>query len=75
MSNDETGEGGAASVLVGVHLDATARRTRSLSSDVRERAVLGIADRDHADRNASTRMLEVISAPRPQEQHSGGCKL
>ena len=43
MRNDATGEVAAVTVTVGVYLDTTARRARSLPSDVRERATLVIA--------------------------------
>lgn len=42
MSNDETGELAAATVIVGVHIDATLRKASPLPSDVRERAALMI---------------------------------
>src|SRR5690242_12715222 len=38
MWNDETGELAATTELVGVHLDLTARRAKSLPVDIRERA-------------------------------------
>jgi len=38
MWNDETGELAATTVLVGIHLDLTTRRARSLPLDVRDRA-------------------------------------
>jgi acyl-CoA thioester hydrolase len=40
MRNDNTGEVAAISVIVAVHLDATARRAQLLPTDVRDRAVL-----------------------------------
>jgi acyl-CoA thioester hydrolase len=40
MTNDETGELAASTVLVGVHFDLTARKAVPLPSDVRERAML-----------------------------------
>jgi acyl-CoA thioester hydrolase len=46
MSNDETGEIAAATVVVAVHLDTTLRRARALPPDVRERATRMIADRE-----------------------------
>jgi acyl-CoA thioester hydrolase len=39
MTNDESGKLAARTVLVGVHLDLTARKARSLPTDVRERAM------------------------------------
>ena len=38
MTNDETGEVAARTVLVAVHLDTATRRARALPSDVRDRA-------------------------------------
>jgi acyl-CoA thioester hydrolase len=38
MTNDETGEVAAIALMVGVHLDTTARVARSLPLDVRQRA-------------------------------------
>jgi acyl-CoA thioester hydrolase len=50
LLNDETGEIAAIMTLVGVHLDALARKARPLPSDVRARAALmsenGAIDRD-----------------------------
>jgi acyl-CoA thioesterase FadM len=40
MTNDETGDLAAVTEIVGVHIEMTARRTCSLPSDVRERAIL-----------------------------------
>jgi len=40
MRNDDTGEVAAISVIVAVHLDATARRAQFLPSDVRDRALM-----------------------------------
>jgi len=39
MSNDETGELAATTIIVGVHIDATLRKARPMPLDVRERAV------------------------------------
>ena len=44
MTNDETGEIAAITILVGVHLDTTSRRARALPSDVRDCATRMIAD-------------------------------
>jgi acyl-CoA thioester hydrolase len=63
MTNDETGEVAATSVLVGVHLDAIIRKARSLPADVRERAVLMISEEGDVDRDAFNRLLATISAP------------
>jgi len=46
MRNDETGELAAATVVVGVYIDATVRKARHLPFDVRERAELMISCRD-----------------------------
>ena len=46
MVNDETGEIAANTILVGVHLDLTARKAKPFPDDVRERA---------------TRMIEATS--------------
>jgi acyl-CoA thioester hydrolase len=40
MRNDDTGEVAAISVIVAVHLDATARRAQFLPRDVRDRAII-----------------------------------
>jgi len=40
MTNDETGEVAAIAVIVGIHLDTTARVARLLPLDIRERAEL-----------------------------------
>jgi acyl-CoA thioester hydrolase len=40
MTNDETGELAASTVLVGVHFDLTARKAVPLPADVRERGML-----------------------------------
>ena len=40
LIHDDTGEVAARTVIVGVHIDATTRRARSLPSDVRDRATL-----------------------------------
>jgi acyl-CoA thioester hydrolase len=40
MSNDETGELAATTVIVGIHIDASLRKARPLPSEIRERAVL-----------------------------------
>jgi len=39
MTDDQSGTIAAVTTLVGVHLDAVARRARSLPPDVRERAL------------------------------------
>ena len=44
MWNDESGELAASTVLVGVHFELTARRARSLPSDVRERALAMVTE-------------------------------
>ena len=46
MSNDETGEVAATTIVVAVHLDTTIRRARELPPDVRERATRMAADGD-----------------------------
>jgi acyl-CoA thioester hydrolase len=38
MTNDETGELAARTIIVGVYFDTTARKSRALPEDVRERA-------------------------------------
>jgi acyl-CoA thioester hydrolase len=40
MTNNETGELAARTVLVGIYFDTTARKSRALPADVRERAQL-----------------------------------
>src|SRR5215469_6458104 len=40
MTNDETGELAASTVLVGVYFDVNIRKARELPSDVREQAIL-----------------------------------
>ena len=44
MTNDQTGEIAAITVIVGVHLDTKARRARPLPADIRERAILMSAE-------------------------------
>jgi acyl-CoA thioester hydrolase len=56
MRNDATGEVAAVTVTVGVYLDTTVRRARSLPSDVRERATLMINEEGSVDRSESSRM-------------------
>jgi acyl-CoA thioester hydrolase len=56
MRNDATGEVAAVTVTVGVYLDTTVRRARSLPSDVRERATLMINEEGSVDRSESRRM-------------------
>jgi acyl-CoA thioester hydrolase len=51
MRNDATGEVAAVTVTVGVYLDTTARKARSLPSDVRERAGLLINENGSVDRS------------------------
>ena len=46
MMNDETGELAARTTLVGVHIDLSARKARSLPLDVREGAAAMIRKRD-----------------------------
>jgi acyl-CoA thioester hydrolase len=67
MRNDETGEIAAITILVGVHLDTTVRRARALPSDVRERAMRVIAERDFdtgADDDAVPQPLDCAAGPR-----------
>ncbi len=51
MTDDETGEVAAITVIVGVHVDATTRRARALPCDVRELAAIMVcgASRDNPD--------------------------
>jgi acyl-CoA thioester hydrolase len=56
MRNDATGEVAAVTVTVGVYLDTTARRARSLPSDVRQRAALMISEEGSVDRSESSQM-------------------
>lgn len=42
MRNDETGEIAATTVIVGVHIDANARKACSIPADVRDRALMKI---------------------------------
>ena len=44
MRNDDTGEIAATTVLVGVHLDMASRKACRLPADVRERAILRLAE-------------------------------
>ncbi len=53
MRNDATGEVAAVTVTVGVYLDTTARKARSLPADVRERAILLINEEGSVDRSES----------------------
>ena len=53
IRNDASGEVAAVTVTVGVYLDTTARKGRSLPSDVRERAVLLINEEGRVDRSES----------------------
>jgi acyl-CoA thioester hydrolase len=53
MRNDATGEVAAVTVTVGVYLDTTARRARSLPPDVRECATLMINEEGSVDRSES----------------------
>ena len=53
MINDGTGELAARTVIVGVHLDTTIRKARSLPPDVRERALLMIHWREDTGRRES----------------------
>ena len=57
MINDETGELVAITVIVGVHLDTTIRKARSLPPDVRERALLMIHWEEDIGRRESTGAL------------------
>jgi acyl-CoA thioester hydrolase len=56
MRNDASGEVAAVTVTVGVYLDTTARRARSLPSDIRERATLVVNEDGSVDRSESSRM-------------------
>jgi acyl-CoA thioester hydrolase len=49
MSNDETGDVAATTVIVGVHFDTNTRKARVLPADVRERAVLMVNKTGGAD--------------------------
>jgi acyl-CoA thioester hydrolase len=51
LLNDDTGEVAATTKLVGVHIDALARKARPLPSDVRARALLMIQDSGAIDRD------------------------
>ena len=56
MWNDESGELAARTVLVGVHLDLTARKAKLLPQDVRERAAALIEEnRTNAQAQAAVR--------------------
>jgi acyl-CoA thioester hydrolase len=57
MTNDETGDLAAVTEIVGVHIDMTARRARSLPSDVRERALMMINDEGGLNRDEPSAML------------------
>jgi acyl-CoA thioesterase FadM len=56
MRNDATGEVAAVTVTVGVYLDTTVRRARSLPTDVRECATLMINEEGRVDRSESSGM-------------------
>jgi len=56
MRNDDTGEVAAISVIVAVHLDATARQAQFLPSDVRDRAILLAAER-----------IDIVQTEEPSE--------
>jgi acyl-CoA thioester hydrolase len=58
LLNDETGEVAAAATIVGVHIDAFARKARPLPSDVRARAALIIDEGNAIDRGVGA-MLGV----------------
>jgi acyl-CoA thioester hydrolase len=62
MTNDDTGDLAAVTEIVGVHIEMTARRARSLPSDVRERAILMIEDEGGLNRDEPSGLL------------SGGCR-
>jgi len=55
MTDDETGEVAAVTVIVAVHLDAATRKARALPSDVRDLAAVvvcgtcGVDEQDHPD--------------------------
>jgi acyl-CoA thioester hydrolase len=51
LIHDDTGEVAARTVIVGVHIDATTRRARSLPSDVRDLATLMVGQVDSAPRS------------------------
>lgn len=53
MWNDETGELAASTILVGVYLDLTTRRVRSLPPDVRERAASLMTENHEQSRSSS----------------------
>ncbi len=59
MRNDETEEVAATTVIVGVHIDAAARKARYLPSDIRERAVLMLDQQDGVDPSDFTPELEL----------------
>jgi len=53
MTNDETGEPAAITVIVGLHIDANLRKACPMPSDVRERALLMARGRLNVDAAAS----------------------
>ncbi len=66
MRNDETGEVTASTVIVGLYLNTTARKARSLPSDVRERAVVMINEERTIDhRNAESTLELNLNFQRP----------
>jgi acyl-CoA thioester hydrolase len=57
MTNDETREVAAITAIVGVHVDTTVRKARSLPPDVRERAALIIHGNDTVGHHEPDRAL------------------
>ena len=60
MTNDETGGVAATSALVGVHIDTTSRKGRSLPAAVRERAALLCDAEQHAHGKLDSISLETL---------------
>jgi hypothetical protein len=61
MTNDETGEPAAITVIVGLHIDANLRKVCPMPSDVRERALLMARGRLNVD--ARLRLTPVQPCP------------
>jgi acyl-CoA thioester hydrolase len=57
MTDDETGDLAAVTEIVGVHIDMTTRRARSLPTEVRERALMMIDDEGGLTRGEPSTML------------------
>jgi acyl-CoA thioester hydrolase len=63
MRNDETGDIAAKTVIVGLHIDASARKALSLPADVRARALMMINEEDGVDRSDSQLAMQMTFGP------------